>query len=125
MRVLLVDDTKTLLSLVQIYLMGWGFEFTTAADGLDGLAKCQAESPDLVITDVRMPRMDGFELCAAIRADPACASTPVVLLTSFGDEASREKGRLVGATEFLQKPVTVEALRRVVAKLLRLPEPRR
>lgn len=125
MRVLLVDDTKTLLSLVQIYLMGWGLEFTVAGDGLEGLAKCRAERPDLVITDVRMPRMDGFELCAAIRADPEYSSTPVVLLTSFGDEASREKGRLVGATAFLQKPITVEALRGVVAKLLRLPETRR
>lgn len=125
MKILLVDDTKTLLSLVQIYLMGWGLEFAVAGDGLDGLAKCRSGRPDLVITDVRMPKMDGFELCAAIRADQALAPTPIVLLTSLGDDASRQKGKLVGASAFLHKPVKVADLRGVVGRLLQLPEARR
>lgn len=122
MKVLLVDDTKTLLSLVQIYLMGWSIEFTVAGDGLEGLEKARAKKPDLVIADVRMPRMDGFEMCAAFRADRDLCNVPVVLLTSLNDDASRQKGKLVGAVAFLNKPITVGALRGVVAKVLRLPE---
>lgn len=124
MRVLLVDDTRTLLSLIQVYLMGWQMEFLEAKDGLEGLAKAKEHKPNLVISDVRMPGMDGFELCAAIRADPALHATPIVLLTSLHDDASRKKGKLVGATAFLTKPVSVEELRRTVSEILHLPPKR-
>lgn len=121
MKVLLVDDTRTLLSLIQVYLMGWQFEFVEAKDGTEGLARAREHRPDLVITDVRMPGMDGFELCAAIRADPVLHKTPIVLLTSLADDASRKKGKLVGATAFLTKPVSVEELRNTVGGILQLP----
>lgn len=121
MRVLLVDDTRTLLSLIQVYLMGWQLEFHEAKDGLEGLAKARELKPALVVTDVRMPGMDGFELCAAIRADQELHAVPVVLLTSLNDETSRKKGKLVGASAFLTKPVSVDELRQTVGTLLRLP----
>ncbi len=124
MKILLVDDTKTLLSLIQVYLMGWQMEFVEAKDGVEGLAKAREHKPALIVSDVRMPAMDGFELCAAIRADPALHKLPVVLLTSLNDEASRKKGKLVGATAFLTKPVSVEELRKTVGTILKLP-PRR
>jgi twitching motility two-component system response regulator PilG len=121
MRVLLVDDTRTLLSLLQVYLMGWHLEFLEARDGIEGLARARQLQPALVVTDVRMPGMDGFELCAAIRADPVLHEIPVVLLTALNDEKSRRKGQLVGATAFLTKPVSVDELRQTVGTLLRLP----
>jgi len=121
MKVLLVDDTRTLLSLIQVYLMGWQMEFVEAKDGIEGLAKAREHKPALVISDVRMPGMDGFELCAAMRGDAALHQTPVVLLTSLNDEASRKKGKLVGATAFLTKPVSVEELRKTVGTILKLP----
>jgi twitching motility two-component system response regulator PilG len=124
MKVLLVDDTRTLLSLIQVYLMGWDLEFLEAKDGLDGLDQARRHAPALVVSDVRMPGMDGFELCAAIRADPALHDTPVILLTSLADEQSRKKGKLVGATAFLTKPVSVEELRGTVMKILKLPSKR-
>ncbi len=124
MKVLLVDDTRTLFSLLQVYLLGWQMEFVVATDGVEGLARAREHKPALVITDVRMPGMDGFELTAAIRADPDLRDTPVVLLTALSDEASRRKATLVGASAFLTKPVSVEDLRATVARLLRLPERR-
>ncbi len=124
MKVLLVDDTRTLLSLIQVYLMGWQIEFHEAKDGMEGLARAREVRPDLIVSDVRMPGMDGFELCAAVRADPDLFATPVVLLTSLNDDTSRKKGKLVGASAFLTKPVSVDELRRTVGSLLKLP-PRR
>jgi twitching motility two-component system response regulator PilG len=125
MKILVVDDSNTLSTLVQVYLMGWGIQFVAATDGMEGLGKAKAEKPDLVISDVRMPRMDGFEMCAAIRGDPQLSRVPVVLLTSLADEASHERGRAVGATAFLHKPIKVDALRGVVARLLDLSEDRK
>jgi twitching motility two-component system response regulator PilG len=121
MKILLVDDTRTLLSLIQVYLMGWSIDFVEAKDGLEGLKKAKETRPDLVISDVRMPGMDGFELCAAVRSDPDLHRTPIVLLTSLNDEASRRKGKLVGATAFLTKPVAVDELRKTVQTILNLP----
>lgn len=111
MKVLIVDDTNTLRSLVQVYLMAPGWEFVEAKDGKEGLAQARAHRPDVVITDVRMPVMDGFELCAAIRSDLALRRTPVVLLTMLGDEATRLRGKVVGASAFLKKPIAPAELR--------------
>ncbi len=114
MKVLIVDDTNTLRSLVQIYLLAPGWEFVEAQNGADGLEKARRLRPDVVISDVRMPVMDGFELCAAIRSDPALRDIPVVLLTMLGDEGSRDRGRLVGASAFLTKPISPGTLRDTV-----------
>ena len=118
MKVLLIDDTRTLLSLIQVYLMGWNIQFIEAKDGTEGLAKAREHKPVLIISDVRMPGMDGFELCAAVRADAELYLTPIVLLTSLNDESSRRKGKLVGANAFLTKPVSVNELRTTVGRML-------
>ncbi len=119
-KILMVDDTKTLTTLMRVYLMGWDIQFRDAQDGAAGLQLARAFQPDLVITDVKMPVMCGFQLCAAIRADPALSRTPVILLTQLDDQASRERGLRIGATEFLNKPVSVDDLRQVVARVLKL-----
>src|SRR5512138_89075 len=121
MKVLLVDDTRTLLSLIQVYLLGWHLEFIEARDGIEGLSKAREQKPDLIVSDIRMPGMDGFEFCAAVRADPALHAVPFVMLTSLTDEMSRRKGKLVGASAFLTKPIAPEQLRGIVAELLKLP----
>jgi twitching motility two-component system response regulator PilG len=116
MKVLVVDDTNTVRTLVQLYLMSPAWEFAEASDGVEGLAKARALVPDIVISDVRMPQMDGFELCAAIRGDPALRHAAVLLLSMLDDEASRERGRMVGATAFLKKPVSPADLREAVRR---------
>jgi CheY-like chemotaxis protein len=118
MHVLIVEDTKMLRALIQVFMMGASVTFEEAQDGAEGLARCRARRPDLVISDVRMPNMDGFELCAAIRADPALRDVPVILLTTLDDEASRQHGHLVGADAFLTKPVTPAELREAVARVV-------
>ena len=118
MKVLIVDDTHTLRSLVQVYLLAAGWEFIEAKDGAEGLERARRSCPDLVISDVKMPVMDGYELCAAIRPDPALRKVPVLLLTMLGDEASRLRGQMVGASAFLTKPVSPVELKETVRKLL-------
>jgi twitching motility two-component system response regulator PilG len=120
-KILIVEDAKTVSAVLQVYLMGLGFEFLVGENGAEGLKLAAAHHPALVITDVSMPVMDGFDLCAAIRADKSLFQTPVVLLTALNDELSRQKGRLVGATAFLHKPVTAKALREIVARLIHAP----
>jgi twitching motility two-component system response regulator PilG len=124
MKVLIVEDTKTIANLLQVYLMGWGLEFFDATNGVTGLQRAREVKPDLIISDVQMPEMDGFALCAAIRADPALYATPFVLLTSLKDDASRQRGRLVGASAFLNKPIAVDDLREKVRDILKLPAKR-
>jgi twitching motility two-component system response regulator PilG len=121
LKVLIVEDTKTITNLLQVYLMGWGLQFFEAGNGVQGLSKAREIKPDLVISDVQMPEMDGFALCAAVRADSSLHATPFLLLTSLKDEASRQRGRLVGASAFLNKPVSVDELRERVRELLKLP----
>ena len=70
MKVLIVEDTKTITNLLQVYLMGWNLEFFDAVNGAQGLNRARELRPDLIISDVQMPEMDGFALCAAVRADP-------------------------------------------------------
>ncbi|MCY1015201.1 MULTISPECIES: response regulator [Pyxidicoccus] len=124
MKVLIVEDTKTITNLLQVYLMGWGLEFFDAPNGALGLTRARDLKPDLIISDVQMPEMDGFALCAAVRADPNLHGTPFMMLTSLKDDASRQKGKLVGASAFLNKPVSVDDLRSKVRDILKLPATR-
>jgi twitching motility two-component system response regulator PilG len=121
MKVLVVEDTKTVVYLMRIYLMGLGLELIEATDGAQGLEMARREKPDLIISDVTMPVMDGFELCAAIRAEREIGKVPVILITRLKDKALREKGRLLGASGFLSKPIDVQTLRTMVGDFLHLP----
>lgn len=117
--VLIVEDTRTIARLLQIYLGGQGLTFEVATTGRKGLRAALASKPDLVLSDVQMPDMDGFELCAALRGDPGLSELPIVLLSAH-DEATRARAREVGATACLGKPVSATELRALVAGLLQL-----
>ena len=119
-RVLVVDDTPQNVKLLADILGARGFVAITASDGEEALAKLAAERPDIVLLDVMMPGLSGYDVCRRIRADPATALLPVVLVTSLDPHEERVKGIEAGADDFLQKPIHQAELLARVRSLLRI-----
>jgi CheY-like chemotaxis protein len=119
-RILIVDDDEDarILLVRALSKSSLTLEVSTAADGLQALELVAHSRPHLVITDVMMPRMNGFDLCTAVRKDPATATIPVIMLTALEDDRDRQRGLAVGADEYLTKPFTWGALNGVVSDLL-------
>jgi DNA-binding response OmpR family regulator len=117
--VLVADDDTDILRFVEINLRLEGFQVVTARDGPDALAKAVAIRPDLVLLDVRMPGMDGYTLCARIRADASLAAVPVVIVTANYGAAEVEAARRAGADDFLVKPFLPATLLDMAKTLLR------
>ena len=119
-RILVVDDTPSNLKLLGDLLSIKGYAVTTAASGEEALAKMAAEAPDLVVLDVMMPGLSGYDVCRRIRENPATALLPVVMATSLDPHTERVKGIEAGADDFLQKPVNQAELFARVKSLLRV-----
>src|SRR5687768_7543082 len=100
-RILVVDDQRTNAEMLAGLLRNIGYQVDTATDGESALARMQAEVPDLVVSDILMPKMDGFELCRRIRAEPATTLLPVILVTSADPQTERVKGIEAGADDFI------------------------
>ena len=117
--VLTVDDSRTMRDMLMLALKDAGYRVVQAEDGVHGLEVLQAESPDIVITDINMPRMDGFGFIEGMRADPAFSAVPVLVLTTESDAAKKQRAREAGATGWIVKPFDpvklVDAVRRVAA----------
>jgi putative two-component system response regulator len=119
-RVLVVDDTPSIQALYKKLLSGNGHDVMAVADGEAALVAVQSHQPDVIILDVGMPKLDGFEVCRRLKADPATRLTPVVLVTGLSDLSDRIRGIEAGADEFLSKPVHPHELRARVASLSRM-----
>jgi len=119
-KILVVDDTPMNVKLLADLLAVKGYDVATATSGAQALALLEAERPDLVLLDVMMPGMSGYEVCAAIRANPAHAMLPVVLVTALDPDKERVKGLDAGADDFLSKPVSQAELLARVRSLLRI-----
>ncbi len=119
-RILVVDDNELNVELLATKLAHEYYVVSTAADGFEALAKIETEKPDIVLLDVMMPELDGFDTCRRIKADPAMAHIPIVMVTALSDVADRVKGLEAGADDFLTKPVNDLALMARVRELLRL-----
>src|SRR5260221_4821475 len=104
-RILVVDDVEVNVKLLGPKLASEYFDVLSAADGASALRLCRAELPDLVLLDVMMPEMDGFEVCRRLKADPTTAHIPVVMVTALSDAADRLTGLEAGARGFLTQPV--------------------
>ena len=119
-RILVVDDTPTNVKLLADLLTARGYDVSTAASGEQALAKVAAERPDLVLLDVMMPGMSGYEVCRRLRAQTETALLPVVLVTSLDPKDERVKGIEAGADDFLSKPIHQPELFARVRSLLRI-----
>ncbi len=117
--VLVVDDSASVLMIMRVTLELNNFVMETAPDGAAALGKLQAGLlPDLIITDINMPKMDGFSLIEAIKAMPALKRVPVLTMTTESSPERREKVRRLGATGWIVKPITTEKLLSVLKKVL-------
>src|ERR1700753_251627 len=119
-RVLVVDDILSNVKLLEAKLSAEYFEVVTAYNGLDALARMDEHIPDIVLLDVMMPGMDGFEVCRRIKANPRTAHVPVVMVTALDQPSDRVAGLDAGADDFLTKPVDDAALFARVRSLVRL-----
>src|SRR3989442_13156999 len=121
-KILVIEDERDILDLVRHYLEKEGFRTRTVADGAGGLAAARQERPDLIVLDLMLPGIDGLELCKKLRADPATAITPVIMLTAKADETDRIVGLELGADDYLTKPFSPKELVARVKALLRRGE---
>ena len=102
--ILIVDDESYIVTSLSYVMKNAGFEVDSAGDGEEALEKVKAKAPDLVILDIMMPKLDGFEVCKAIRANPDWNSVRIIMLTAKGRDSEREKGLELGADDYLTKP---------------------
>ena len=115
---LVVDDDPVIQKLLQVNFEMEGYTVLTASDGLEGLERARAETPDVIICDIMMPRMDGLEVTRALKGDPETAGIPILLLSAKAQQADVAAGQASGADDYVTKPFDPLDLLQRVAGLL-------
>jgi DNA-binding response OmpR family regulator len=109
-KILVVDDEADILHFLELVLKERGYEVVTAASGREALAEARAHSPDLMLLDIMMPQMDGWEVLRLLRIDPATAGVPVAMISARTDAKDRVQGLQEGALDYICKPFSLEEL---------------
>jgi len=117
-KILIAEDERDIRDLVMFSLQFGGFQVVQASNGVEAVERAQAELPDLILMDVRMPRMTGYEACKALKAIPAVRDIPVVFLSAKGQETEIQTGLEVGAEEYILKPFAPDELSKQVKAVL-------
>ena len=118
-KILIVEDNLDMRELLHLYLKSDGFTIVTAGDGREGLYMARAEDPDLILTDIHMPDLDGIEMVKQLRTQKKFKETPIIVLTAFGHE-ERDRAIRAGANRAVDKPTDLESLVNDVNELLEL-----
>ena len=103
-RILVVEDQEDLRGVLRTLLTGSGYAMLEAADGETGVARAKSDRPDLILMDIQMPVLDGYEATRRIKADPDLAGTPVIAVSSFAMKGDEEKARAAGCDHYVTKP---------------------
>ena len=119
-RVLIVDDEPVNQELLEAFLIGCDYDLDFAADGAEALEKVKSFEPDLVLLDIMMPKMSGFEVCEQIKKDPQTAGVMVLMVTALGELGDVERAVKVGCDDYLSKPVNKAELLKRVENMLKL-----
>ena len=117
-KAMVIDDSITVRKVTSRFLERQNMSVTTAKDGLEAVARLEEQAPDLIILDIEMPRMDGFELAAHIRNQPHLRQIPIIMVTSRGGEKHRERAAKLGVNEYLTKPYQENEMLNVIRKVL-------
>ena len=117
-KILVIEDDPATLRLIDYSLRHEGFQVLTASNGLEGLRKVHDEEPDLIILDVMLPGMDGFEICHHLRSEPDTAQLPILMLSAKAQEIDKDTGLKVGANDYLAKPADPSEIVSRVERLL-------
>ena len=117
-KILIVEDDPSFSRAINHIVEKEGYEVITASNGMTGLRMAKEENPDLLILDVMLPGLDGFEICSRLRQDPPTTELPIIMLSAKGQEADKTTGLKVGANEYLTKPVDRTLLLEKVTSLL-------
>jgi DNA-binding response OmpR family regulator len=121
-KILVAEDERDIRDLIAFTLQFAGYEVLTASNGEEAYHLAIKEIPDLVLSDVRMPKMTGYEFCKRIKAEPTTQHIPVVFLSAKGQEAEVQTGLAAGASEYLLKPFAPDQLMAKVAEILARPK---
>jgi DNA-binding response OmpR family regulator len=122
-RILVVDDEEDILLLCRVNLEFEGYEVVTAGSGIDGLAAARTTRLSLILLDVMMPKMDGWHVLEALKADPATAAVPVIILTARVQGADQMRGWAGGADDYIMKPFSPPALLDTIRRVLHPADP--
>lgn len=120
-KILVVDDEPNIIAMLKNRLTANGYEVVTAMDGMDALDMARSESPDLIILDVMLPRMDGYKVCAMLKFDVQYMSTPIIMLTARAHESDRKTAEDLGVEDYIVKPFDGKQLVERVNQVLHVP----
>ena len=117
-KVLVIDDDADIRSLLRVLLEGWGLEVVTAENGVDGIALANDVQPMLILLDLNMPKLTGFETARKIRDNPKTASIPILAVTAIGQAENRDEAHLAGCNAVVSKPIEATLLYKAVTRLV-------
>jgi len=117
-KILVVDDEVNITQILEFSIGAEGYEVLTASNGEEAIDRARREQPDLIILDIMMPRIDGYEACRILKTNPLTRNIPVVLLTAKGRDIDRRLGYEVGATDYIVKPFSPNKLIERIQELL-------